>query len=39
MYETINSGQYIVCAFVCTEALRGFMQLYDVLDGHPYQLI
>ena len=39
MYETINSGQYIICALVCTEALRGFMQLYYVSGGYPYQLI
>lgn len=38
-YETINSGQYIICVLVWAEALSGFMQLYCVLGGHPFQQI
>ena len=38
-YETINSGQYIICVLVWAEELSGFMQLYCVLGGHPFQLI
>lgn len=38
-YETVNSGQYIICGIVCAGALRGFMQLYRILGGYPYQLI
>lgn len=38
-YEATNSGQYIICVLVWAEALSGFMQLYCVLGGHPFQRI